>query len=149
MPEAEVQVKYQGDVEAIPKLCVEVKHDVVLPSKIFLSKCFAIEEESVVEVEVEVELPSKQSRRGHNSALCHSQSVSRPMGRNLKSRGTPVPPSMDRMIEVQQNGPRYSSDLGQSDLVMRSKVPGESMPYLNQPELGSITEGVCIEAPCK
>ncbi|GMH31671.1 hypothetical protein Nepgr_033515 [Nepenthes gracilis] len=30
---------------------------------------------------------------------------------------------------------------------MRFEVPGETVPCLDQPELGSVTDGVCVEAP--
>ncbi|GMH16134.1 hypothetical protein Nepgr_017975 [Nepenthes gracilis] len=149
------------------QVCIEVKLDAVLPTKIFLSKRSANEEESIVEVEVE--LPgklSRSSRGGYNSALCKSLSVSHPMGRNLESKVTPVPPTMDKPNGFQQNAPGNASEMCQSDTVMSSKVPGEmecnqvdsdfekqsvkpckQVPCLDRPELGFATDGVCNEAP--
>ncbi|GMH07498.1 hypothetical protein Nepgr_009338 [Nepenthes gracilis] len=149
------------------QVCIEVKLDTVLPSKIFLSKLSVNEEESVVEVEVE--LPGKLSRinrGGYNPALCQSLSVSHPMDRNLESKGTSVPPSMDKPIGLQQNAPGNASEMCQSDAIMCSEVPGEmdrnqvgfdvekqstkpceQVPCLGRLELGSATDGVCDEAP--
>ncbi|GMH31681.1 hypothetical protein Nepgr_033525 [Nepenthes gracilis] len=116
------------------RVCVEVKQDAVLPSKIFLSKCSATEVELVVNVEVE--FLGKQARRGHISTLCHSQPASSLMGRNLGSRETPVPPSMDKQIGVQQNGPGFAHDLGQPDAATRYEVLDDLVPGLDQPDLG-------------
>ncbi|GMH27853.1 hypothetical protein Nepgr_029696 [Nepenthes gracilis] len=134
------------------RVCIEIKNDAVLPSKIFLSKCSAIEEESFVEVEVE--LPGKQAGRGHSSTLCHSQSVSRPMGRNLESKGTPVTASMDKLIEIQQTGRGNASDLGQPDAVMRSesKAPNVTVvrfaPEVMAAEAPSSASHCWKMAPC-
>ncbi|GMH16187.1 hypothetical protein Nepgr_018028 [Nepenthes gracilis] len=148
------------------RVCVEVKLDAVLPTKILLSKRSTNEEESVVEVEVELpgEL-SRSSRGGYNSALCKTLSVSRPMGRNLESKVTPIPPIMVKPNGFQRNAPGNASDMCQSDAVMSSEVPGEmecnqvdcdfekqsvkpyeQVPCLDWPELGSATDGVCNEA---
>ncbi|GMH14620.1 hypothetical protein Nepgr_016461 [Nepenthes gracilis] len=116
------------------RVCVEVKQDAVLPYKIFLSKSSISEVELVVEVEVE--FPSKQARRGHISAQCHSQPASSLLGRNLGSRETPIPPAMDKGIGVQQNGPAFAHDLGQPDADMCYEVPDDLVPGLDQPELG-------------
>ncbi|GMH29944.1 hypothetical protein Nepgr_031787 [Nepenthes gracilis] len=140
------------------QICVEVKLDAVLPTKILLSKRSANDEESVVEVEVE--LPgklSRSSRGGYNSALCKSLSVSLPMGRNLESKVTPVSPTMDQPNGFQQNAPGNASEMCQSNPVMSSEVPGEmecnqvdfdfekqsvksceQVPYFDRPELGSL-----------
>ncbi|GMH19859.1 hypothetical protein Nepgr_021700 [Nepenthes gracilis] len=117
-----------------------LKLDAVLPTKTFLSKHFANEEESVVEVEVELLVKLlRSSRGGYNSALCKSLSVSRPMVRNLESKVTPVPPTMDKPNGFQQNAPGNASEMCQSDAIMSSEVPGEM--ECNQ------VERVCNEAP--
>ncbi|GMH25353.1 hypothetical protein Nepgr_027196 [Nepenthes gracilis] len=67
------------------RVCVEVKLDAVLPSKIILSKCFASEEELVVEVEVEAPSNSLRLRPVGKSPRTGALSKFRPQTSSLSA----------------------------------------------------------------
>ncbi|GMH05949.1 hypothetical protein Nepgr_007789 [Nepenthes gracilis] len=120
------------------RVCVEVKNDAVLPSKIILSKCSTFKAESVVDVEVE--LPGKQLSSDPKDAQCQPQSVSCPLGRNLDSGVKFVHPPKDKIIALQLNSPGIGAEHDHPMTVLRPLIPCVDQLVLS-PDLGRI----CIE----